>query len=99
MALEVVGLGAVWDLEHEVVAAHITVDGSESVSSLMNHHLAVQEAVGLRAESEFKLRIAARAQTADSAGRERWSERSCGRSGAAGQARDAGGAAAGIGGE
>src|SRR5215469_18236309 len=71
LALEVVGLGAVRDLELQMVAAHESFDWRRAEARLTDIELAVQEAVGLRTQSEIHLRIAAAAKAADRAARDR----------------------------
>src|SRR6202044_2968458 len=69
LALEVVSLGAVRDLELQMVAADIAVDRRHAEARLMDHQLAVQKSVGLRTQPQIHLGIAAAAESADSAGR------------------------------
>ncbi len=73
-------LGAVWHLEHDMVAANKALDRRGAVAGLMNHHLAVQEAVGLRAQTQLQRDVGRPRQSVDSSGGER---RNVDRSGAA----------------
>src|SRR5260370_5169423 len=71
LALEVKSLGSVRDLELQMVAADESFDRRRAIAGQMDIELAVQEAVGLRTESELHLGIAAAAKTTDRASRDR----------------------------
>src|SRR5271170_4179064 len=58
-----------------MVAAHESFNRRHPKARLMDHELAVQEAVGLRTQSKLDLGIAAAAKTADGAGRDGRPER------------------------
>src|SRR5260370_40128783 len=78
LSLEVKSLGSVRDLELQMVAADESFDRRGAIAGQMDIQLAVQEAVGLRAESKLHLGIAAASKTTDGAGRDRRPEHAAG---------------------
>src|SRR5579875_2017256 len=71
LALEIVGFGAVGNLELEPIAAHEALYRSKSVAAQMHHQLAVKKAVGLRAQPQFHRYAASSGDSVDRAAGER----------------------------
>src|SRR5258708_4505104 len=65
LAFERVDLGSVWHLKLDVIAAHISFDRRVAEARSMDHQVAMQETVRLRAQPQFHLLRSAASQSLD----------------------------------